>query len=50
MYLPFASRFRQPERLVLQFDIGANPELLDLRRMASDSDRKKLLLSFSRVC
>jgi hypothetical protein len=27
--LPFASRFRQPEGLVLQFDIGANLESED---------------------
>jgi hypothetical protein len=48
--LPFASRFCQPELLVLQFDIGTNLELLELRRMASNSDHEKLPLSFSRVC
>jgi hypothetical protein len=35
---------------MLQFDIGANLELLDLRRLASNSDREKLPSSFSRVC
>jgi hypothetical protein len=48
--LPFASRFRQPEDLVLQFDIGANLELLDLRRLASNNDHEKLPSSLSRVC
>jgi len=47
--LPFALNFHQPECLVLQFDTGTNLELLDLRRMASNSDVKKLPLSISQV-